>query len=50
MAANAYNPGFCPIVLNLLRSSGKISNTNKNGLWLVEYTHGLEHEIYCVRL
>ena len=24
IAANAYNPGFCPIVLNLLRSSGRI--------------------------
>jgi len=29
MAANAYNPGFCPIVLNLLRSSGKISTPIK---------------------
>ncbi|CDW86696.1 cation channel family protein [Stylonychia lemnae] len=50
IAANAYNPGFCPIILNLLRSSGKISSSNKNGLWLVEYTHGLEHEIYCIKI
>jgi len=26
LAANAYNPGFCPFVLNLLRSSGKIQS------------------------
>ena len=48
IAANAYNPGFCPFILNLLRSSGKIASTKKTGLWLVEYSHGLEHEIYCV--
>ena len=48
IAANAYNYGFCPFVLNLIRISGKISSSKSNGLWLVEYTHGLEHEIYCV--
>ena len=49
LAANAYNPGFCPFILNLLRSSGKILNSKTTGLWLVEYSHGLEYEIYCVR-
>jgi len=48
LAANAYNPGFCPFILNLIRSSGKVMSAKQSGLWLVEYAHGLEHEIYCV--
>ena len=50
LAANAYNPGFCPLILNLIRSTSKFSSNKNNGLWLVEYVHGLEHEIYCVTI
>jgi hypothetical protein len=50
LAANAYNPGFCPLILNLIRSTGKFSYGKQSALWLVEYAHGLEHEIYCVSI
>lgn len=50
LAANAYNRGFCPLILNLIRSTSKFSSNKNNELWLVEYVHGLEHEIYCVRI
>ncbi|CAI2370684.1 unnamed protein product [Moneuplotes crassus] len=50
LAANAFNPGFCPFVLNLLSSFGKLQNASKNMLWLTEYAHGLEYEIYCIKI
>jgi len=50
LAANAFNPGFCPFVLNLLSSFGKLQSTSKNSLWLTEYAHGLEYEIYCIKI
>lgn len=50
LAANAFNPGFCPFVLNLLASFGKLKSRSKNLLWLTEYAHGLEYEIYCIKI
>ena len=50
LAANAFNPGFCPFVLNLLASFGKLQSTSRNLLWLTEYAHGLEYEIYCIKI
>ena len=50
LAANAFNPGFCPFVLNLLSSFGKLQSTSKNMLWLTEYAHGLEYEIYWIKI
>jgi hypothetical protein len=51
LASNAYNPGFCPMILNLVSSSAKITSANNDGgLWVIEYAHGLEQEIYCVNL
>jgi hypothetical protein len=50
LAANAFNPGFCPFVLNLLSSFSKLQSTSKNLLWLTEYAHGLEYEIYCIKI
>lgn len=50
LAANAYNPGFCPFILNLLSSFGKLEGASTKDLWLTEYAHGLEHEIYCIKI
>ena len=47
LAANAFNPGFCPLILNLLRSSSKYAFKQQTP-WLLEYNQGLEHEIYLI--
>lgn len=47
LAANAFNPGFCPMILNLLRSSSKYAFKEQKP-WLLEYNQGLEHEIYLI--
>jgi hypothetical protein len=49
IASNAFNPGFCTFICNLIMSTSISSNIQKKfPPWVVDYCTGLSQEFYLV--
>lgn len=50
LAKSCFAPGLIAMISNLIASAGKTDTTKYEIEWLKEYTEGMGHEIYRVKI